>query len=192
MRWAQVRDQRIPYWIVDRVDELRHCGERAGHGIRWQWERTSAPSGSQRLFMPGWCGGSAGLVHLWSLAHALTANHEYVEIAIATASSAWAQETMAADLCCGAAGRAYAMLTIWRLTGERKWLNRARRLADRAIERFQSRPRDPALGCTDGLMRGAGGIAVLLEELASPAWARMPVIEAEPWPVTGRVGASGA
>ena len=182
MRWSRSTGSAAESWVIERLDQLAAAGQRDSRGIRWRWGRGHGPVTDQD-FMPGWCGGSGGLVHAWLMAHELIGDTRFLDLAIGAGRAAWSYDTMASELCCGAAGRAYSMLAVWRATKDREWIHRAHRLADRAVERFNSRPRDPALGSPDGLMRGAAGIAVLLAELNAPEWARMPVMEAEPWPI---------
>ena len=178
--WGQVRGHSVPQWLSDRLDQLARCAEWGPRGARWKWSRVENDP-VRSGFMPGWCNGSGGFVALWVLAYERTRLDGYRDLAMASALDAWTHDTMASSLCCGAAGRAYAMLAAFRVSGDREWVKRAYRLADRAIERAEGRPRDPALGSPDGLMRGDGGIAVLLEELALPEWARMPIVEPERW-----------
>jgi serine/threonine-protein kinase len=80
------------------------------------------------------------------------------------------------SLCCGDAGRAYALLALHRRTGDEAWLPRARTLADRAM----AAAGDPA-SAPPSLYQGPLGVAVLLADLERPEWARMPLFEAEGW-----------
>jgi len=74
------------------------------------------------------------------------------------------------------------MLAIHRHTGEREWLERALRLAARAIRDTSNAPLDAMYRPTHDLMRGAAGVAVLAAELANIDDARMPLFERERWP----------
>ena len=60
------------------------------------------------------------------------------------------------------AGRAYALLNLYRHTGERRALSRARRLANAAAEYDGEQQR------TDSLWKGELGMAVLIADLESP------------------------
>jgi serine/threonine-protein kinase len=125
------------------------------------------------------------------LAYELFRDPHFLDLAVRSGRDAWSQETPAWDLCCGAAGRAYALLALWRQTGDRQWLTRARRLALRAVARARQAPLDRGLGPREGLMRGLGAVAMLMEELLVPEQARMPFVEREAWPLK-RVVAEGA
>ena len=81
-----------------------------------------------------------------------------------------------ADLCCGLAGRAYAALAAYKVTGEDAWLARGRDLAERAavgVRRYALR--------RDSLYKGEVGVAVLAADLERPLESSMPAFEAEAW-----------
>jgi eukaryotic-like serine/threonine-protein kinase len=128
--------------------------------------------------MPGWCNGSAGFVHLWLQAHAVLGHAEWERLAEAAAWSTWdAGEEDSIDLCCGLAGRAYALLAFFRHTGDRTWLERAMRLANVASLSAQQHGNE-----LTSLYKSALGAVVLATELERPEAARMPLFEHEGWP----------
>jgi hypothetical protein len=88
-------------------------------------------------------------------------------------------DTMSGDLCCGLGGQAYALLALYRASGEVRWLESSRRLAEGAAELI-SRVRPDV---RDSLYAGELGVAALAADLAHPADARMPLID----PDDGRV-----
>jgi serine/threonine-protein kinase len=101
------------------------------------------------------------------------------ELAESSAWAAWDAPGGYPDLCCGLAGRAYALLALYRHTGDADWLRRARLLgarAGRALERAGEMPYPLSL------FKGAPGILLLLADLARPESACMPFFEAEGWP----------
>ena len=130
------------------------------------------------MLAASWCNGAAGQVHLWTLAHRRWNRCGFDDLADRAAWTAyeWAPDATG-DLCCGLAGRAYALLCRYKETGERLWLARARALADRAAVR-------PPMEVhrRDSLYHGEVGIAVLAAELQCPEFASMPVFESEGWP----------
>ena len=73
------------------------------------------------------------------------------------------------DLCCGLAGRAYALLNLHRAGGDRLWLARARDLAGQAVTSV----RENALR-RDSLYKGDIGVAALIADLDRPDDAAMP------------------
>ena len=125
--------------------------------------------------MPGWCNGSAGLVPLWHLAHRLTGDPSHAERASAAAWHVWDAAEPGGSLCCGLAGRAYALLTQYRHTGDAAWLRRARTLADRARRDERTRDEYP-----HSLYKGAFSLAVLFADLEHPEDACFPFYELRP------------
>jgi serine/threonine-protein kinase len=114
---------------------------------------------------------------LWLEAFAAFGAPVYLELARGAAWHAWEDgDDDVASLCCGMAGRAYAMLAMFRATGEEQWRAWARVLADRAA-------RSAGLCHPESLSlyRGALGVALLLEELEQPNVARMPAFESDGW-----------
>lgn len=179
IRWARSTGTPLPDGVEARLEELAACGEQAGRGLRWPRVLHQRLGDESVDYVPGWCNGSAGLVHLWTLAHATLREARWLELAERAGWHVWEDMTYPGmfDLCCGAGGRAYALLALHRSTGEAAWLRRAESLAGRAAANVLA---DPA---TDhALYKGALGIALLAAELDWPRAARMPLFEHEGWP----------
>jgi serine/threonine-protein kinase len=128
--------------------------------------------------MAGWCNGSAGFVHVW-LAAAESLDGEFRELAEQCAWHAW-EDNSADDLtlCCGVAGRAYALLAWYRDCGDASWLRRA---SDLVAEVTAALPRSTDLD--PALLKGHLSLALIERELDHPHFARMPLFEAEGWPM---------
>lgn len=86
--------------------------------------------------------------------------------------NSWEQACSSPTLCCGSAGRAYALLNLYRHTGAGEWLGRARQLANHAAANASAGEREGAL------WNGDLGVAVLVADLESPEDSRMPFFEA--------------
>jgi serine/threonine-protein kinase len=128
MRWCRSGGLALPEMIVERLDELRGMAIDKGRGLCWRWYgRADTDS------VAGWCNGSAGFIHLWTLAHDLCGDPWFAELAEAAGWNAWETDEGDGNLCCGLAGRAYALLELHRFTGEKSWLDRAQRLAAKAV-----------------------------------------------------------
>jgi eukaryotic-like serine/threonine-protein kinase len=143
----------------------------SGGEALWPWLTDSGRIGH----MPGLCNGSAGFVHLWIAAHQLTAKEEYARLAVAAGNASYNDRNKFGDLCCGLAGRAYAMLALYRHMGEPIWLTRAKSLVDRIT---------PLVGSTQyirrhSLFKGEIGVALLNAELEFPDLSCTPMIEPE-------------
>ncbi len=145
----------LPEGVPTRLAELADLARPSGRGLRWRWY---AESGADVGTMAGWCNGSAGFVFLWTLAHQILGDPRWRELAEGTAWNVWEAPDSHGTLCCGLAGRAYALLNLWKHGGGDGWLTRARDLAGhaaRGIERTAE-----ATEAMDSLYKGAVGVAV--------------------------------
>jgi serine/threonine-protein kinase len=168
LRWCAASGDALPPRLIERLHEFTPLKTRRGRGVYWR-----------RLFesplydmMPGWCNGSAGQVFLWTLAHRILGDDEWLHLAELSAWNAWDEPRATADLCCGSAGRAYALLNFYKHTGATEWLSRARQLANHAASIAATTAQR-----ANALWKGELGVAVLIADLASPENARMPFFE---------------
>jgi serine/threonine-protein kinase len=176
LRWSEASGTPPPAGLDERLAQLAALGQPAGRGLRWPHE-PGAPAADTAL-SASWCNGAAGYVYLWTLAHNQRNEDSFLRLAQKAAWSAYEGQAAApGDLCCGLAGRAYALLNLYRHTGETAWLTRARLLADRAVANVRTH----ALR-RDSLYKGDIGVAVLLADLQAPAHATMALYDAEGWP----------
>jgi eukaryotic-like serine/threonine-protein kinase len=177
MRWCGAANRSLPASLLPRLNEL---AERMGSNERsGQWTRSSsrARTGDPAEYWPGWCAGSAGYVHLWTLAHRTFGGGRYQDLARAAGHAAWNDSTLVGDLCCGLSGRAYGLLNLYKHTGESEWLERARQLADRAVVGIQQYSLR-----RQSLYKGEIGVALLQADLERPQLSAMPFFEHEGWP----------
>lgn len=177
LRWCRAAGAPHPPALERRLAELAGEALPWGRGLRWPWRGSPADrAGGEIVSMPGWCNGSAGFVHLWALAQRELGDGRWSGLAEGAAWNAWEASDEAPDLCCGLAGRAYALLEIYRNGGGPAWLERARRLAERAAV---------GIGATkspDSLYKGEVGVALLALDLEGPEEAALPFFGDEGWP----------
>ena len=172
LRWCRSAEAPLPDRLEERLADLVEQARPWGRGLRWRWP--GAPDGS--VSMPGWCNGSAGFVFLGTLAEKMLGDPRYRELAEGAAWNAWEAPDSNWSLCCGLAGRAWALLNLWRHGGGPEWLERARLLAHRAAREAARGIESP-----DSLYKGEPGIAALAADLARPETAAMPFFEGEGW-----------
>jgi serine/threonine-protein kinase len=173
--WAEATGVQPAPGIADRLEELAAFATSAGAGL--VWPRTSGVGELDRPPTPGWCHGSAGHAQMWATAHRLWGRPIYLERAEQAALHAFAAAAgSGASLCCGLAGRAYACLSLFRITGDDAWHERARRLAAYAAHAGHRRL-EP-----NSLYAGDVGIALLAADLAEPDRSHMPLFEPDRWP----------
>jgi hypothetical protein len=174
-RWHVLTGMEIPAAAHTRLAQLLDMARPTGRGVSWPWRQN--PNDDYGASMPGWCNGSAGMVHLTCLAHRILGEDALLESAEAAAWHAWEGGEGPVDLCCGYAGRAYALLELHRSTKDVVWCDRARELADRAVRmapnfRTADHPRH-------SLYKGELGLALLLADLEQPETAAMPMFGPE-------------
>ena len=78
----------------------------------------------------GWCHGAPGIGLALLACHALSGHAAYRSLAELALNATWAFASPASTFCCGAIGRAQVLVEAYRLTGERRWLRKARAVAD--------------------------------------------------------------
>ena len=127
--------------------------------------RTDAPE-----VWAGWCHGSAGWAQLWTLAWDVLGDPDALVLAEVAGADAVAIEDAGPGLCCGEGGAAYAALALFRATGDRAWLDHARRLGAHAAGAATG-PSFPE----HSLWQGDVGVALLIAELEDPSSATMPL-----------------
>jgi len=173
LRWCRSAGRPVPEALPGRLAELADQARPWGRGLRWRWY---AENGGDVGSMAGWCNGSAGLVFLGTLAHRMLGEPRWRELAEGAAWNAWEAPDSHGTLCCGLAGRAYALLNLYKHGGGAPWLLRARELAHHAAAAADRTSESP-----DSLYKGTIGIAVLAADLARPEEAAMPFFEEEGW-----------
>ena len=177
LRFCRTFDRPHPNGLRRRLEELLAVAEPWGRGLRWPW----SSSGNNAETMPGWCNGSAGFVQLFALVHRVTGDSRFLEAAIGAAWNAWEGGSSNGSLCCGEAGRAYALLSLSRrLGGDPLWLSRARALGERAAVSILANEEQRL-----SLFKGRLGVALLAAELENPEAAASPF-----WKM--KAGVSGA
>jgi serine/threonine-protein kinase len=177
LRWSAVTRRAMSAHIVRRLHELASYGQPWGRGMRWP--HTLDPRVPEhQTFLPGWCNGTAWLVHLWTLAAHLTSDASFDDLADRAAWSTWEHASDSnTNICCGLAGLAYALLLRYQATGDAAWYRRAAALASRAARVTAADP-PPHPG---SLYHGTVGVALLVADLERPLTAGMPFFGNEGW-----------
>jgi len=173
--WCEASGKAIPESVGPRLAELAACGVQSGQRQRWPIRLSSRGLAASENSMSGWCNGSAGYVFLWTMVHRTLNTSGFLKLAEMAAEDVWQDDQEFDSLCCGLAGSAYALLNVFRATGDQHWLDRAENLTDRAI----SSTRNSQL--PDSLYKGSLGVGLLAAEIEDPTFARMPVFEREGW-----------
>jgi eukaryotic-like serine/threonine-protein kinase len=174
LRWHEATGATPGPALRGRLAQLAGLGQPAGRGTHWP--HSAGATAWANPIPAGWCNGAAGYVPLWTLAHCLTGDDVYAQLAQTAAWAAYEGPDGPGDLCCGLAGRAYAMLNVYRHGCGDAWLARARDLADRAAVSVCR-----AALRRDSLYKGEIGVALLAADLEDPSHSCMPLFEGEGW-----------
>ena len=108
-----------------------------------------------------WCHGAAGvLTAMWDAA---PDDDAWGQLLLAAGRLVWEAGPLrgAPGLCHGTAGNAYALLALWRRTGEEQWLERARTFAQHAAAQVEERAARLGQG-RHSLFTGDEGVALCL------------------------------
>lgn len=174
--WSEVRGAPPPAELAERLEQLAELAEPTDQGMRWPVSLGPEAQASGKPYWPGWCNGSAGFVFLWTAAYRTFGDEHFAELARGAAEDAWRSPETSASLCCGAVGRAHALLHLHRQGGGERWLERARRLAETAQAGTWPLPQ-----YGHSLYQGEAGLALLKASLARVDEATMPWFEPEGW-----------
>jgi eukaryotic-like serine/threonine-protein kinase len=175
LRWSQAATANTPVTIERRLCELADRSQLTRRGARWPLQAQSTS-----MSLPGWCNGSAGYVHLWTLAHRIYRESRYLDLAERAAMDTFEGTGGGNALCCGFAGQAYAQLSLYQHTGDRRWRDQARKLTEKACALANAMPGRRAEYLPHSLYKGDMGIAVLVAEMENPETAFMPFFGREP------------
>jgi serine/threonine-protein kinase len=162
LRWSQATHSAPPESALELLERLVPLRRKSG---RWP-----VREGSREVW-PGWCNGSAGWAQTWALAWHLTGEDGYLRLAEFCARDALDANELNASLCCGRAGHGFAALSLYRTTGEARWLSAAETAAAQAA--LMPDHGEPPYR----LFSGSLGAALLDVELRDPSRSAMPVYE---------------
>lgn len=176
MRWCQWSGDDLPGTFEERLQQIVECTQQSGWGFFGNRKYEERSHEHARDLAPSWCNGSAGFIHLWTLAHHLFGTQAYLDLAEKAARSVWEDISEIDNLCCGYTGRAYALLNMYKYTGKKDWLYKAQELTSRAT-RSSATPSP----LEDSLYKGKIGVAVLIADLSKPEESCMPIFESEGW-----------
>ena len=180
MTWCRSSGASLPAELGERLDQLARLADHSGRRARWSWRIRGRHREQDGAYLPSWCNGSAGFVHLWTTAHQMLGAEEYGVLAERVGLDAWESENSIGSLCCGFAGQAYALLNLYKRTDDKTWLHRAQTQAQRAARSMlAASPGGESNERMDSLYKGGLGVAVLAADLEKPEFAAMPFFERE-------------
>jgi serine/threonine-protein kinase len=117
-----------------------------------------------------WCNGSAGYIHLFLEANSLLKHQPYLPLCQGLAKQLVTANDGPSDLCCGVAGRVYALERYARQTGDQDALLDAKRLQSFLVDQSSE------FGGSPSLSKGYAGVELLNAEWKY-GYCKMPFIE---------------
>ena len=173
--WCEASNTPPPAQLPERLQQLADLGRPCGRSLLWPRRNDGSPNSP--LLAASWCNGAAGYVHLWAAAHRHYGDDDFVRRAY---MAGWAAldgpVDVLGDLCCGLAGRAYALLRLYREFDDECWLAHAAELMKHAPE-----PRPVPGPRAHGLFHGDVGMALAAADTFSGGLGGMPFFEREGW-----------
>jgi hypothetical protein len=165
--------------VVQRTTRtLSLAASREGSHVNWPLCAEPDSPGNKRLVQ--WCHGAAGIVTALGCARGLkdTDSRELDVLIDDAAEFVWEAGPLrkGPGLCHGTAGNGYAFLTLYRFSGEERWLHRARRFAMHAIRQSRQTREQHGQGRYT-LWTGDGGLAVYLHHCLMPEQSSFPGLE---------------
>jgi eukaryotic-like serine/threonine-protein kinase len=182
--WCRTADSPLPANLAQRLDQLADLAECWGDGVRWGQQIRSVVDRDHTDFPASWCNGTAGMIHLWTRAHEMLDDTRFLKLAEGAARNVIAEPEPFAQLCCGQPGQAYALLNLYKHTGERHWLNHAHKFAQQSCHLSPAPADTQAPPLHYALYKGPLGTALLSADLEVPSEACMPMFESEGWKAT--------
>ncbi|CAF0937397.1 unnamed protein product [Rotaria sordida] len=137
---------------------------------------SSSDSKSDKLVQ--WCHGAPGFVYLFNRAYEITGNSSYIQRASSAGDVIWERGllTKGYGLCHGIAGNGYALLDLYRVTQDPKWLHRAIKFAEFCLDygkhNLARTPDHPF-----SLFEGLAGTIYYMADILTPTSARFPTFE---------------
>ncbi len=179
--WSYATQASPPHGCGERLNQLATLARRSGRQAVWSCSPLHEQHDAPPAIVGGWCHGSAGQVHLWLAAHSAIKDDRFLALAEAAAWHAADAATGNGTLCCGYSGQAYALLAVYRRTGQRALLRLAQALAEKAAAFYRDMSSTPDLynlaPHLKSLYKGELGVAVLAADLEDPHTSAQPAFE---------------
>jgi serine/threonine protein kinase len=115
-----------------------------------------------------WCNGTGGFVLLWSEAFEATRDNRWLALAREAGTMTALHHEMGYNVCCGLAGRAFCLASLYRVTGDLFWIEQASTCIGRA---------KPSRGShLHSLFKGVIGLELARIELSRPEMMIFPTL----------------
>ncbi|KAI8558600.1 hypothetical protein RHMOL_Rhmol04G0108200 [Rhododendron molle] len=163
------------------AEEVRHTLK---YMIKHRFPSGNYPSSEQdrkRDCLVHWCHGAPGVALTLVKATEVFGDKEFLEAAVNAAEVVWNRGLLKrVGLCHGVSGNTYVFLSLYRLTGNREFLYRAKAFAGFLLDRAHSLISEGEMHGGDhpySMFEGLGGMAYLFLDMTNPTDARFPGYE---------------
>jgi serine/threonine-protein kinase len=174
LKWCSYKNMMPSKLFFKKLDALIALKIPYGRGSCIPWQGVEQKSFNT---MSGWCNGSSGMAMLLCEVVKITEKKSYLEVAKKFVFHCWEDGSSVANLCCGLAGRAYALAYYSEVSGESIWHRRALLLLNRAIEEVQQI--DTEEMPKHSLYKGQLGVALATLEIEEQSGYSMPFFGSE-------------
>jgi len=174
LKWYEYKKESPKESFFQRLNELieQKIPYGSGHCIPWQTTKQSKFN-----TMSGWCNGSSGIVMLLCEVVKITKREIYLETIQKFIWHVWEDSASTPNLCCGLAGRAYALAYYSVITEHTLWHRRALYLLERAIK--ESKKIESEEMPKHSLYKGELGVALSAYEIINSREYSMPFFGSE-------------
>jgi serine/threonine protein kinase len=149
LAWGRAYDNELVTRMVPILHELAGHARPSRLGSHWPY-RFDQPA--EAGDMASWCNGTAGFILLWTEAYLATKDSQWLTLAQDAARHCITYLETLNSVCCGLAGRAYALAILGSVSGQAEWFD----AADQLLRRRTSGTPDVA-GHSHSLFKGVLG-----------------------------------
>lgn len=173
--WFIASDASIERDVRSSVDFMLHVQTPRGN-FPCDLEDVTKPRRSQDELVH-WCHGASGVVYLMAKAYLVWQDPRYLDACLRCGEVVWERGLLrkGPGICHGIAGSGYVFLLLYWLTGDLRYLHRARQFAEFMFTDEFKEARTP--DCPYSLYEGLAGTACFLADILEPRNAAFPFME---------------
>lgn len=165
LSWGRSHNGSLINRVIPFLHQLQREQVRCSRGSYW---RAHFDEPVETGDTASWCTGSGGFILLWTEAFQATGENHWIQLGRDAGMHAATHQDKAFDLCCGLAGRAFCLGTLYRITQEQEWLTLAKTCLANATPHSSAR--------LHSLFKGFPGVELARAELMRPQHISFPTL----------------
>ena len=166
LSWNRETSHPLPDQLYSGLRQFALSGRKQDYGLAWPIAEDNDDE-----YMDGWCNGAPGMIHLWCLAYNQYNEPLFLDIARETGKYCTnVRDSGFGHICCGAAGIAYALLSLNQIDPQSSWINHAARYV------YMANNGSPMKTWSLSLYGGLAGIVCLMLDMENPENAGQPAV----------------